>query len=289
MIATTLSGGLGNQMFMYAMVRAMSLRNGTDVAFNTQFGFKNDSLYHRDLELQHFNVQLEESTLQTFDYGVGRYVRVISRKIGRNILHPSSKFIIEQHPLRFQKELLCEKGKNLYLEGYWQSEDYFKDYENVIRNDFKIKTKMPDNIHNELASWRSDGRQLVFVGIRRYQECKSTTPGMVLGEDYYNKAIELMETKLNNPKFIVFTQEREWAKTHVKSSCPIVFAEPKKGDLSTIEDMFLMTQCDHAIISNSSYYWWGAWLQNTDKNNHVVVSSNNFVNQDSVCDNWIII
>lgn len=287
MIASAISGGLGNQMFMYAMARAMALRNEASLAFNIHLGFDSDFLYHRKLEINNLNVQLPQNPIQTFDYKGSKYVRAFSRTIGRNLIYPCSKFIKEKKPSHFQKELLLEKSKNLYLEGYWQSENYFKDYEDIIRNDFQIKKRLSDNIHKEYNTWRSDDSTLIFVGVRRYQECKSTKTGMVLQEDYYNKAIEIIESKISNPKFIIFTQDQKWAESHLKSKSPMVFSLPKEGELSSIEDMFLMTHCDHAIISNSSYYWWGAWLQHSHPNNHIVVASNNFVNKDFVCKSWI--
>lgn len=289
MITTTLSGGLGNQMFMYAMVKAMAMRNKASFAFNLNLGFEKDYLFKRKLELDNFNTQLPKGNFQTFDYKGSRIVRVFSRHFGRNILYPVSKFIVEETPLHFQKELLLENSKNIYLEGYWQCEDYFKDYEQVIRNDFELKTQLPERVYKEFSSIKDDSRILVFVGIRRYQECNEITPGLLLDEVYYNKAIEIMESKIPNIKFVVFTQEQEWAKAHIKSKSPLVFATFKEGELSAVADMYLMTQCDHAIISNSTFYWWGAWLQNTNPNEHIVISPNNFINRDSTCKSWLMI
>lgn len=286
MIATTLLGGLGNQMFIYAATRAMALRNKTEMTFNLHYGFDVDYQYQRKLELGNLNVDWGVTNrIATYDYGLSRFMRYLSRKIGRNVLNPKYKFIVEKRPTYFQKDLFESQSKNVYLEGYWQSEKYFADFKEQIRNDFQIIKEMPEVVEEELRQMRQDTDNLVFIGVRRYQECSTTAPGMVLEEDYYNKAIQLMESKLSKPKFVVFTQQHEWAKDHIIAKSPIIYAMPKNGESSTIEDLYLMRHCKHAIISNSSYYWWGAWLSNYRSG--IVICPNNFFNRDMALDKWI--
>lgn len=286
MIATTIRGGLGNQMFMYAMARAMSLRNKTSMAFNLHEGFEKDFQFHRKLELQNLNVEMgERAPFTVFDYKGACFTQFLSKKVGRNIVVPQYRIIKEDVPMHFQPELVDKCFKNVYLEGYWQSEKYFGDFREQIRKDFEIVTPIADNVKAELNEMQQGGHNLVFIGVRRYQECKQTRSGMVLNADYYNKAIKCIEGRVSNLKFIVFTQQPEWAKQHLIVKSPIMFAQHKTGELSTIEDLFLMTQCRHAIISNSSFYWWGAWLmRSADK---IVIAPNNFINIDSPCEGWI--
>ena len=288
MISATLWGGLGNQMFVYAMVRAMALRNNTDMAFNLHYGFDTDYKFHRKLELDNMNVQWgKKNNIVTFDYpiNIGRYTRSVSRRIGRNVLAPWYKFCEEKRPFRFQQELVHEPYKDIYLEGYWQSEKYFLDFKDEIRKDFEIITPIRNAVKEELVDMRRGTENLVFIGIRRYQEWRTVWRGMVLGEDYYNKAIEIMESKLANPKFVVFTQQPEWAKTHIVTKSPIIYASPKDGNKASIEDMFLMRHCRHAIISNSTFYWWGAWL--SEYNDGIVICPRNFPNRDTPSDRWL--
>lgn len=286
MIATILQGGLGNQMFMYAMVRAMALRNGTSAVFNIKDGFAHDYAYHRKLELLNFNIHLERKSRITFEYPFSRYSLYASKNLGFNIFAPSYKFIKEKSPLRFEKELIECKERNLFLEGYWQSEKYFEDFRDVIRDDFIISMPIDDCLKEELRQLKAYNRNLVFIGVRRYQECHSLAEGILLDESYYNKAIELVESKVSSPVFVVFTQQQEWARNHLRSKNNIVFVAPKEGDNSSVKDMYLMTNCNHAIISNSSFYWWGAWLSKANENG-IVVAPNNFLNKDSVCDKWL--
>lgn len=288
MIASIISGGLGNQMFMYAMVRSMALRNHTTMAFDIESGFTRDFLYQRSLELRNFNLELPTARLETFNYGnIGRIIRSLSRYCGHNILLPHYRMIKEDmNYFHYQKEIKELQISNAFLEGYWQAPQYFEDYKDIIRNDFQIITPMSDKIKDELKSMKQNSSPLVFIGVRRYQECKNVRPGMVLSEDYYNKAIQLIESKITNPQFVVFTQDYEWAKKNIKTQSPILYASPKNGQLSSIEDLYLMIHCNHAIISNSTFYWWGAWLQK-ETTNHIVIAPDNFVNKDSICKEWI--
>lgn len=285
MISTIISGGLGNQMFMYAMARAMALRNGTTAVFNLKYGFDRDYTYHRKLELQNFNVKLNVSRRLTFDYPNSRFLLNVSRRAGFNILAPRYKYVKESLPLHFEEDLICMKDKNLFLEGYWQSERYFSDFRDIIRDEFSIIMPIDIDVENELNRIRSIGKDTVFIGVRRYQECSSLPKGVLLDESYYNRAIEIMESKLSNPMFVVFTQDPQWAKAHLKSKSIIMYADSKEGTNSSVKDMYLMTHCRHAIISNSSFYWWGAWLS-TEKDG-IVIAPNNFLNRDSVCEKWL--
>lgn len=289
MIATTLFGGLGNQMFIYAAVRGISLQKKTGMAFNMNTGFATDYLYHRSLELEYLNTSLPKSKLQTFDLGyIGRIFRKFSVMIGRNILAPHYKYVKEEllpsDNYFFNDTLYQSADKNLYLEGYWQSPRYFEEYEDVIRNDFKIKIEICITVKEELEYWKSFKRPIVFIGVRRYQECNADYMPDICSATYYNNAIDIIKGKIVNPLFVVFSQATEWCKENLNIGDGII-ANPKKGQYSSIEDLYLMTNCDHAIVSNSSFYWWGAWLQVNPK--HIVIAPDNFKNVDQYCDSWI--
>lgn len=285
MIATILQGGLGNQMFMYAMARAMALRNGTKAVFNLHYGFEIDVDYKRKLELHNFNVDLQQNRRLTFDYPMSSGALNYSKKYGFNIFAPNYKYVEEKQPYSYDNIIKTLNNKNVFLEGYWQSEKYFNDYSDIIKNDFEIVTPIADCVSDELRKWYSLGSNLVFIGIRRYQECKTVPQWVLLEDAYYNKAIDLMESKIQNPVFVVFSQQQDWVKSHIKAKSPIVFAKPKYDDNATIDDLYLMTNCKHAIISNSSYYWWGAWLSKFQDG--IIIAPDNFSNKDCVCDRWI--
>ncbi len=293
MITTTLFGGLGNQMFIYAMARAMSLRNGVNMAFNLKRGFELDLEYHRKLELSHFNVTLPTASISTFDFMGGRLVKKISRTVKRNVFAPNYQYLEElRHQdtdklYHFQKEMTNDRYKNVYLDGYWQSPLYFEDFSDVIRDDFKIVSKMPVDVEDELSYLKSQNRPLVMVGVRRYQEVKhaSILKDHACDVFFYNRAIQIIKEKVSAPLFVIFSQDQDWVKQNFPQGNDYYYVRNKDGALSTVSDMYLMTLCDYAIISNSTYYWWGAWLSKSK----MVISSKNFINADSNCKEWIVI
>lgn len=293
MITTTLFGGLGNQMFIYAMVRALSCRNHVPMAFNLKRGFQYDFQFHRNLELNNFNVSLPTSTLSTFDCAGGRCIKKASSIIKRNVLLPQYKYIEEEKsihgakPYHFQEEFISKSLKNVYLDGYWQSPKYFEDCADVIREDFKITANIPNETIEELNFLKSQNRPLVMVGVRRYQEVKHTSflTEHVCDVQYYKQAMKLITEKISNPLFVIFSQDRKWVVDNIAEGYDVYQVKEKTGELSAVSDMYLMKQCDAAIISNSTFYWWGAWLSNSK----TVISNNNFINKDCNCKEWIVI
>lgn len=288
MIATTLFGGLGNQMFIYATTRATALRNHTSMAFNLSQGFDMDTEYGRTLELNHFNLQLPTARLATFDYRLGRLMKRASYEAERNLLMPWQRYIQEvfaDYP--FIEILRNGSFTSAYIEGYWQNPRYFDDFSDVIRNDFTIKTPIPADTEQELQHLLSQQRPLVFVGVRRYQEVKTKCRLKVCGAGYYAKAMRHVSERIKNPLFVVFSQQPEWAKANLPSDLDTYYIKEKHGPLATISDLYLMRSCHHAIISNSSYYWWGAWLQETAEG-HIVIAPDNFINPASPCKEWTV-
>lgn len=291
MIATTLYGGLGNQMFLYAMSRAMSLRNHVPMAFNLNTGFDRDSVYKRFLELDKFCLDLPIAPLETFDFPFGHFIERVSCKIGRHMLLPNYKYVREPFSdFHYLPQLVEGSYKNIYLEGYWQDPRYFDDCIETLRKDFTLKVSLPEEVGQEMNHLLAFQRPLVMVGIRRYQEAiGQPTRLKVCSANYYNKAMEYMVEVLTNPIFVVFGQDRQWAIDNLDAKFEKYFVEEKKGALSAVSDLFLMRNCQHAIISNSTYYWWGAWLQKERQEDHIVVCANNFINPCTPCKEWKII
>lgn len=286
MISTRLFGGLGNQMFIYAMIKALSLRNNEPISFNCRQGFAEDKEFFRNLEINKLNVKLDEDRLRCFDIPLGHFIRRLSRRIGRNIVLPYNRYIIEDDERVFDHKYL--DIKNAYIEGYWQSPLYFKEFEDVIKEDFKITIDIRDEVKHEAQLIMQSGYTPVMIGIRRYQECKSgNSPllGNLTDNEYYKRAIHYMEAKVDKPLFVVFTQAKDWAKENLPENFEYYYVTEKDSEDSTIEDLYLMEQCKHFIISNSTYYWWGAWLGQSEGS--IVIASDNFLNRDCICSNWM--
>lgn len=262
MIIVRLYGGLGNQMFQYALGRSLALRNDTELKLDIS-DFENYKLHKYCLDV--FNIQKKiASSREVTDY------KKFKKKLGRRwffhnkLIADDSKYFQEES-FAFDPRAL-NLDNNVYIDGYWQSEKYFKDAEAVIRSDFSFvlpqgeKDKEVSRLINEYSS--------VSVHVRRTDYVTDTNAKKALGTcpiEYYTRAVLLMAQKVGNPHFFVFSDDHEWVKQNIKIDYPTVYVD--HNDASTnYQDLRLMASCKHNIIANSSFSWWGAWLNgNPDK------------------------
>lgn len=286
MIATTLAGGIGNQLFMYAAAQSLALDKGTHLVLNTDYGFVNDLQFHRNFELDIFNIHYITDRYLTFDYKGGVKIKSISRKLGMNILCPLYTFFNDKTQNKGVDERFFKlKSQNVYLEGYWQSERYFCNHADYIRKELSFNFKKSDLIIKEASEILGYKNTIpVSVGVRRYQECVNTPSFGIVEAGFYIEAMNYMIGKLPSPPtFYIFSQDADWVKENI---IPFVSCSIKIMDEHTsIEDLYLMSLFKYHIISNSTFYWWGAWLAD----GNMVVSTKQFINKETNLPNWYVI
>jgi|SRR6185437_13552586 len=254
MIVVKLIGGLGNQMFQYAFGRYLSLHHNTNLYFDVA------DLQNKNLEHIQRNFSLDGFNLQAAIYdpnAVGKKKSLFKR------LFSSSKNklkTITEKRLHFDKEI-GNAADNVYLNGYWQSPLYFEKIDDIIKKDFtfsiplskdadqflvKIKASNAVSIHVRRGDYVNNPETLSYHGV-----CDIT---------YYKKAIEIIKNKISTPTFFIFTDDPEWVKQNFSLSTDITLVS--NTSFSQFDDLQLMSTCKHAIIANSSFSWWGAWLIN---------------------------
>ena len=232
--------------------------NGAELVIDDVTGFVRDRRYFRKYALDHFCIPCRKATpgerLEPFE----RYRRGMLKWLSRRKPFSERRYL-EQEKQEFDERLLRLKlTGTIYLDGYWQSEDYFKDVEQIICEDLKIIP--PKDPINQDMSKRIRNTNAVAVHIRWFDE-----PGRPevhnASADYYLRAINMMEQKTDLPSYFVFSDDSDAARVK------IVFPEGRvthighnMGDENAYADLWLMTQCRHIIIANSSFSWWGAWL-----------------------------
>jgi hypothetical protein len=291
MIIARLFGGLGNQMFIYATAKAIGLQTNQTVLFDITTGFTNDIKYKRQYLLDYFNIDIKIAPkIISFNYKFGRVVRKISRIIGRIIPYINIIYYSEPVPHKYQSFLnTLTQRYSLYLEGYFQSPQYFSNFRNILLHEFQPKTFLKDRfISNSEFSLVHGSKNTVAIGIRRFQEVSINdreATGGILNIDYYLRAIDHIANKIHEPVFFIFSQDMEWVTENLRVNYPVVYISHKDSPTGAVEDLFLFSSCSHQIISNSTFYWWGAWLNtNTEK---IVVAPDNFPNVDIIPDDWI--
>lgn len=264
MIIVTLKGGLGNQMFQYAAGRRLAKKHGTILKIDISWYGKHqspDSPALREYELDCFSFKPNIASRTD----LARIVippHNLKRYAVRKLLKPITLYR-ESETADFYPEVLLAED-NSYLEGFWQSEEYFKDIANTIKKDFTFKP--PLNRKNaELAELIKNSNS-ISLHVRRgdyvsHQEL-AAMHGLKNILDYYDKAVNIIENNVKDPHFFVISDDPIWCKKNIKLNHPTTYIDNnKKG----FEDMRLMSMCKHNIIANSSFSWWAAWLNGNKK------------------------
>ena len=277
MIISHVIGGLGNQLFQYSASKALALRLREPLRLDIS-SFRNYSL-HNGFELANlFNVDIQEASKADLKNLLGFCSASFLKKI---LIHPRARMIAYK-PFVFEPSLSYWPGfeqinDESYLIGNWQSEKYFKSIEPVIREDLKFKSPLSDinkKIIEDMNRFDS-----VAVHVRRGDYAKNKLTLNIHGlcsAQYYEVAVELMLERLKKPKFFIFSDDIEWVKKNFSIKTPHVFINHNKG-VESFNDMRLMASCQHNIIANSSFSWWGAWL-NSNQNKTVIAPKKWFAN-----------
>lgn len=260
MVIVQLKGGLGNQLFQYAIGRSLAHRNGVDLKIDVSvFG---DGCGLRSYRLGHLNIIEDFATPKDIQRLNPRRLQPLAWlgcQIKRRLLPYYRQSIIRERSLSFDTDVL-KAGGHVYLIGYWQSERYFTEIANLIRSDFTIKNNPLGQNQDTLEN--IERCNSVSIHIRRGDYATNQTTNRVHGVlelDYYRKAVDFIARKISRPQFFVFSDDMTWVKQNFKLSLPVFFIE-HNSTLTEYEDLRLMSQCKYHIIANSSFSWWGAWL-----------------------------
>ena len=291
MIIVNLMGGLGNQMFQYALGRRLAQDKGVTLKFDTQW-FAKQNL--RKIELGKFNITFqiasEEEIYRTKHFSQNRIIRKVY-SIYQNFLPYFRRSLISEQKSGIFDDRILEVPKNCYLTGYWQSEKYFSSMEDTIRKEFTLK-EIANSDFRELSEemQRTDS---ISLHVRRGDYVTNPQTNKFHGAlsiDYYKSAVKLMQNQIDVPHFYVFSDDLEWVKESLDFVIPCTYIESDKEGRDC-EEMWLMSQCKHHIIANSSFSWWGAWLGN--KPDKIVISPNqwfadkNYKVPDLIPEKWI--
>ena len=250
-IVSRLLGGLGNQLFQYAAGRALSLRLNVPYKIDIS-DFENYKL--RNYDLSNFNVQAGVAT--------GNDRPAVAQGFLARLFISSSRRIRRYREKSFSFDAGFERlPDNTYLDGYWQSEKYFKAYEEQLRDDFGIIKEPLENNRRLIDSIR--GVQAVSVHVRRGDYVTNNKTNAFHGTctvEYYKNAVSYIRNRLDAEVVCyVFSDDIQWARENLQLGAETVFVDGN-GDAFAYEDMRLMSACGHHVIANSTFSWWGAWL-----------------------------
>jgi hypothetical protein len=252
MIVVKLMGGLGNQMFQYAAGLSAAERLRTELKMDLSWF---DSLEEVDTprfyELDNFNLKQEFVNKNDFvlknDGFKNRLMNIRKKQLN---FYKESQFNYSDNFLNIKN--------NTYIEGYFQTEKYFNDIRDDVIYSFTFKNKASVKSAKIIDQIKNSDSVSLHVRRGDYVSNKSANKFHgLMGEAYYKKAIALINKKIKNPKYFIFSDEIEWVKNSFDLPKNSVYITHNK---SGIEDMRIMIECKHNIIANSSFSWWGAWL-----------------------------
>lgn len=283
MIVANLIGGLGNQLFQYACARASSLSNGQECKlFLADFG--NYRLHNGFCLDTVFNMEIDIAEMESMRELVGWRANSLARKLLRHSalrLLRGKNFIVDQEDtLEFQL-LKSLPAKGAYLVGYWQSEFYFAQYAEKIREDLEWRQPLKEK-NSEIAGLILDTRS-ASIHVRRgdyLNNPKALAMHGVCSVDYYQRGIEALENDGRDRTWFLFSDDPAWAREKI---APLIHGDVHTVDFNKGEDshfdMQLMSLCDDHIIANSSFSWWGAWLS-VKLNKRVIAPKNWFAGRE---------
>lgn len=261
-VISIIKGGLGNQLFIYAAGRAFALRTGRELYVDVRRGYTHDG-YGRSYRLGHFPIQ---AATMPESWRVGPTLKHIEHKIRRawnKLLPPDWRSYIAQRWHLPATQLTERKPvrQRVTLNGYWPDEAYFADFADVIRKELQPPT--PKDERNLKLGEELSAEGTVFVHARRVRYPTLLSP------EYYQTALRGIREQVANPKFVVFSDDAQWTRDHIDfGDSPVQWVEHNATD--EMADLWLMSRCQHAIIANSSFSWWGAWLGNAPKDQRVI-------------------
>jgi rRNA-processing protein FCF1 len=265
MVISRVLGGFGNQLFQYAIAKAIAQKNKVTYKLDIEH-FENYNLFKYRLDLLQINENIASHKEIVKYHGDQSFKsKILRRTISPYFYREKRRYIYD--PIVFDKN-------RIYLDGYWQNKDYFDDIAIELKQEFKLR-EIPENIKSKLEEIKTTNS--VSIHVRR-GDYKQHTDFYMLDLEYYMKAVS--KIKDSNVKYYIFTNDKKWCneKFNFLNNYEVVTCSKNE-----VEDFYLMSQCKHNIIANSTFSWWAAWLN--ENNSKVIIAPKKWkLNQDT---NWL--
>lgn len=269
-------GGLGNQLFQYSFSKYLEKNDGKPTKF-----FTSKLTPIKELDLSYFIKDIEFSSaaeLKSAGYFFSaRLKERVYRKLLAKLPFLNTKVYIEKSPGFVSK---FPASTNVY-DGYWQAYQYLDPIENELRSELRFDELSFSNLHffddikknNSISMHIRRGDYLLKANQQLFAECSL---------NYYITAVREILAKVVNPVFYVFSNDVNWVREHLlkvfEKEAEFVFVDNSEITKSPVADLFLMSLCKHQIIANSTFSWWGAWLNKNPKK--IVIAPKNWYNGD---------
>jgi hypothetical protein len=271
-----LQGGLGNQLFQYATARALCLEKNMGLIIECS-SFENDP-YQRTCALSSFKIKAKIIKSGVYKKIVTPGNRIYANALRFNLIFNEIEQNFKLHENLFPKPRLINS-----IIGYWQSSYYFQKYDSIIRRDLQLKSKV------YLSNIINSSKPIISLHVRRLHGTYFEGGKKVIDErygvlpiQYYISAINYFKQRINDFTVLVFSDDIDWCK---KNLAWVDYFISDLGHFNDIEQLVLMSQAHHYIIANSTYSWWGVWL-NSNKSKIVVCPSKPYQDESILYENY---
>ncbi len=289
MIIMRLKGGMGNQMFQYAMGMKLAQMSNTKLRLDLSslLDRSKGNFVYRDYDLSVFNVKDEFVISPRLLKAI---YKVKSAKI-RKVVHSNiakKRKVIKEEDFHFQPSLLSNADINTLYEGWFQSPKYFEGIEDQLRQQFSFKNEILPRSTTLLREIQHTNS--ICLNVRRTDFLKVDNLNTT-DLSYFANAAKYIGSKVQDPTFFIFSDDIHWCRRNIVLDYPIhIVGHQHKGHKFS-NYLQLMTHCKHFIIPNSSFAWWAVWLN--DNSERIVVAPKRWFNDpkivtsDLIPDEWI--
>ena len=269
-IIAKISEGLGNQLFMYANAYAISKKFDLNLCIDPYSGYYKNNI--RSFMLNNFNISSKMASSDwIFSNGYRNLIKKI--KIKSEFFKKKKSFLFEPKDknklTKFTSIKLNNFNNKIYIDGNFESEKYFLNYRNDLLSQFSFKKDMSNNKYLDIIKKYN----VVSISIRqnRYSERRNnkfdqnsiskSQDFVAKTVDYIYQAIKLISSKVNNPKFLLWSNDFTGLEQYFPTNEFLYVINPEDKILN---DFYLLTQCKYFIVGPSTFSWWGAWLSNNE-------------------------
>ncbi len=289
-IVIKLQGGLGNQLFQYALGRSIQLSRNIPVEFDISWYSRKTDEIKRTYELDNFQTQVSPADVATVQYFEQYQRRPGPIGFLKTFFTVDAAKYIQDFGYVFNQKILG-LVQPAYLDGYWQSEKYFASIAGALRNELALRK--PATGKNAITLNAIQQSPSISLHVRRGDYVASKQANAFHGTttvDYYQSAISALQKVAPNGIIYVFSDDQAWVKANLRFAQQTIFVDWNTAEQAH-EDLRLMAACQHNVIANSTFSWWGAWL-NSNPNKVVIAPKKWFANptmntKDLLPDTWI--
>jgi len=255
-VVVSMKGGLGNQLFQYCTAKALSFRLEVDLILDLHW-YLDNSQDHTKFILNRFRID-DETWIPPLKFSKN------SRSFIYNIFNKISPLgfslpVIREDKFKFRNEILNLK-KPVFLDGYWQNENYFKNYRSEILN--LISLEYNENKKFKYYFSKIHYSNSICMHIRRGDYISNSQAAKVHGiieKEFYYQSLNRLSNVVDNPVIFIFSDDLDWVKRNLSFDYETMIVDLNQPDRPEL-DLILMSYCKNFIIANSSFSWWAAWL-----------------------------